>query len=324
MFIFQKNFNKEFDPIAFYNQQQAMMAVQKGQASNPSGKNKYQADGMTNGSGNHTQPALPLSKDYNISENGVTGENSLFMKSTIDANRHAAGIDQKHSTNPATGIKNTREFLNNKYGSKPETKTSNMPKFDEAALREQFKNQGMSPEQINDAIAQTKVSFDRELAAAATKDQPAVGIKVTAPANTPVVSEGKLKDPVPRKVHVNEDIPIITDEPEVEDNTLLNQFKADRAKEQAELRANTGIIRGKAQEHLDNARAKAGELKNKAVETWGNWSTNYGDGLTGSLAGDAALAAGGLALAGGAYRLMKKRRDKKQAEKAALNNKIKK
>ena len=129
MLIFQKNFEKQFDPLAYYNQKQAEAAVMSGRAGNPTGKNKYMADGMVNGSGNHTQPSLPLSNGYNISENGVTGENSMFMKSTIDANRNAAGIDQKYNTQPATGVKTAREFLNNKYGPKPEVKSSDMPSF---------------------------------------------------------------------------------------------------------------------------------------------------------------------------------------------------
>ena len=53
-------------------------------------------------------------------------------------------------------------------------------------------------------------------------------------------------------------------------------------------------------------------------------SDSYGEGLTGSLGTDAALAAGGLALAGGAYHLLKKRKAKKKAEKEALENRIKK
>ena len=39
----------------------------------------------------------------------------------------------------------------------------------------------------------------------------------------------------------------------------------------------------------------------------------YGSGITGSLGSDAAVLAGGLALAGGAYHLMKKRREKRKA-----------
>ena len=75
---------------------------------------------------------------------------------------------------------------------------------------------------------------------------------------------------------------------------------------------------------FDGIKSKLSQIKNKAGETWTNWSNNYGEGITGSLATDAALAAGGLALAGGAYNLLKKRRERKRAEKEALNNRVRK
>ena len=68
----------------------------------------------------------------------------------------------------------------------------------------------------------------------------------------------------------------------------------------------------------------AGKAKNAVVEGYNKLAENYDGGLTGSLGTDAALAAGGLALAGGAYHLLKKRRAKKKAEKEALEGRIKK
>lgn len=141
-------------------------------------------------------------------------------------------------------------------------------------------------------------------------------------------AEAELAQNTPTVPTVAEDVPIIKDPDPEMDNTVIDQFQADRKKEAeaaaAERRANTGIVRGEAQKHLDNAREKFAAGKAKAAETWGKWSENYGEGLTGSLGKDAALAAGGLALAGGAYHLLKKRHERKKAEKEALNNKIKK
>lgn len=83
-----------------------------------------------------------------------------------------------------------------------------------------------------------------------------------------------------------------------------------------------------AKEALGTVKEKGKELAGKAkdavVEGYNKLAENYGEGLTGSLGTDAALAAGGLALAGGAYHLLKKRRAKKKAEKEALENRIKK
>lgn len=124
---------------------------------------------------------------------------------------------------------------------------------------------------------------------------------------------------------VDENVPIITDAPEEEVTPELNAFQEDRKREAAELRANTGLVRGEAQKYVDSAREKANNLKEKASNTLGKLSENYGELTDGrSLGKDAALAAGGLALAGGAYHLLKKRRDRKKAEKEALENRIKK
>ena len=83
----------------------------------------------------------------------------------------------------------------------------------------------------------------------------------------------------------------------------------------------------KAEKGLANAKEKISsgfdKAKDKAAEVAGKMSESYGEGITGSLAGDAALAAGGLALAGGAYHLLKKRRAKKKAEKEALESRYK-
>lgn len=135
---------------------------------------------------------------------------------------------------------------------------------------------------------------------------------------------------------IHEDVPIITETSEEEVTPELNAFQEDRQreaeaakqaaeKEAAELRANTGLVRGEAQGYLDSAREKANNLKEKASNTLGKFSENYGELTDGrSLGKDAAIAAGGLALAGGAYHLLKKRRDRKKAEKEALENRIKK
>ena len=83
-----------------------------------------------------------------------------------------------------------------------------------------------------------------------------------------------------------------------------------------------------AKEALSTVKEKgkdlAGKAKNAVVEGYNRLAENYGEGITGSLGTDAALAAGGLALAGGAYHLLKKRRAKKKEEKEALENRIKK
>lgn len=95
-----------------------------------------------------------------------------------------------------------------------------------------------------------------------------------------------------------------------------------------EIRAiKTQVIKDNVKNQLNKAKDSVKEtserVKTKALETYGNLADKYGEGVTGSLAGDAALAAGGLALAGGAYHLIKKRNEKKKAEKEALKNRIK-
>ena len=141
-------------------------------------------------------------------------------------------------------------------------------------------------------------------------------------------AEAELAQNTPAIPTVTEDVPVIKDPDPEMDTTVIDQFQTDRKKEAeaaaAEHRANTGIVRGEAQKYIDNAREKFAAGKAKAAETWGKLSENYGEGLTGSLGKDAALAAGGLALAGGAYHLLKKRRERKKAEKEALENRIKK
>ena len=64
-------------------------------------------------------------------------------------------------------------------------------------------------------------------------------------------------------------------------------------------------------------------IKENAAQKFGEISSKYGTGISGSLAGDIGLAAGGLVLAGGAYNLIKKRKEKKKREQEALNNRIK-
>lgn len=124
---------------------------------------------------------------------------------------------------------------------------------------------------------------------------------------------------------ITEDVPVI-DSTGVENEITpeLNQFQADRKAEAAKLRAETGLIKGKAQEYLDKGREIGGKIKEGASNTWNKLSEGYGESTGRSLGTDAALAAGGLALAGGAYHLLKKRKAKKKAEKETLNQKIKK
>lgn len=140
----------------------------------------------------------------------------------------------------------------------------------------------------------------------------------------------KIKEEASKSVNtptaptIQEDVPIITEAPEKEVTPELNAFQEDRKREAAELRANTGLVRGEAQRYLDSAREKANNLKEKASNTLDKLSENYGELTDGrSLGKDAAIAAGGLALAGGAYHLIKKKRAKKRAEKEALEAKIK-
>lgn len=186
-----------------------------------------------------------------------------------------------------------------------------------ADLERQFYGHPNAQQIIDDQIAEAKAQHDAEFTRKMLRRVKPAGIKV----DTPKV---EVK---PEKI-IHPDIPIIKDPDPEMDTTVIDQFQADRKKEAeaaaAEHRANTGIVRGEAQKHLDNAREKFAAGKAKAAETWGKWSENYGEGLTGSLGKDAALAAGGLALAGGAYHLLKKRSERKKAEKEALNNKIKK
>lgn len=126
------------------------------------------------------------------------------------------------------------------------------------------------------------------------------------------------------KPSVDENVSVITEKPEVEVTPELNQFQVDRKAEAAKLRAETGLVRGKAQEYLDKGRETAGKIKDSASNAWNKWSEGYGESTGRSLGTDAALAAGGLALAGGAYHLIKKRAAKKKAEKEALEARIKK
>lgn len=328
MIIFQKNFNKEFDPISFYKQESAKSAIHKKMNEPNNAMGSIEGDGWRNGTPGvdvtQTQPKMG-ENGYNWANSGVIGNNSVFTQSVISANRQDAGLDP-NSRGDVRGTGNvgksalgkSREFLNEKYGAKPESVSSGSTyKFDEDALRKQFEAQGMKPEQINDAVAQSKASYEAELAARAVSSQTTVGIDKPAGENKPQNLPKPLAKPI-------KEVPIITEEPEVEDNTLLNQFQADRKAEAAKLRAETGIIRGKAQEYVDKGREKLGNLKETAAATWDKWSDSYGGGITGSLGTDAALAAGGLALAGGAYHLLKKRKAKKKAEKEALENRIKK
>jgi hypothetical protein len=347
MFIFQKNFNnngKTFDPIAFYNQQQARAAVHKsmqaGAKSNPT----------STGAQEQTPPVVEHTpqmgdKDYDWKANGISGENSLWNKAHKEARRNSAGlvlgedgVDRVAPTLPVTPEKNdmysrTRRLAAEQAAAKQNqgAGTSSSAAFDETTIRKQLETQyhghPQAQEKIEEELANAKAQHDAEF----VKNQTAKITNTGAGIPTGKKAEDPKKTIPTKLVHPEGDIPIIDETIEEEITPEVEQFKADRIREAeeakksaAELRANTGLVRGKAQEHLDNARAKVDTLKGKAVDTWNKWSENYGEGLTGSLGKDAALAAGGLALAGGAYHLLKKRRAKKKAAKAALENKVKK
>ena len=121
-----------------------------------------------------------------------------------------------------------------------------------------------------------------------------------------------------------QDTAIIDSTLEAEDN-LPQRSVVDIAKTKATVAATNA--KKNAKEALGTVKEKgkeiAGKAKNAVVEGYSKLAENYGEGLTGSLGTDAALAAGGLALAGGAYRLLKKRRERKRAEKKALSSKVK-
>lgn len=346
MLIFQKNFNndgKTFDPIAFYNQQQARAAVHKsmqaGAKSNPT----------STGAQEQTPPVVEHTpqmgdKDYDWKANGILGENSMWNKAHVEARRNSAGlvlgedgVDRVAPTLPVTPEKNDMYSRTRRLTAEQTAKqnqgagTSSSAAFDEAILRKQLETQyhghPQAQEKIEEGLANAKAQHDAEFARRQTGklSGTAAGIPTAKPSENPKAS-------LPTKlVHPDKDIPIITEPEEEEITPELDKFQEDRRqeaikreKDAAELRANTGLVRGKAQEYLDKAREKTGELKNKAGETWNKWSDSYGEGISGSLGKDMAIAAGGLALAGGAYHLIKKKRAKKRAEREALEAKIKK
>lgn len=169
----------------------------------------------------------------------------------------------------------------------------------------------------------------------------------------PALNDSLVGNPVARAVsrtRASETDNILIGDAQAQNESLLNKMIAENdAKERARAAASgatetiqdTPIIDTTPIEEdvmpersfMDTAKVKAtvattnakkavkegfSSAKDKAVEVAGKLSDAYGEGVTGSLAGDAALAAGGLALAGGAYHLLKKRRAKKKAEKEAL------
>jgi hypothetical protein len=122
-----------------------------------------------------------------------------------------------------------------------------------------------------------------------------------------------------------QDVPVIDTTP-IEEEALPKRSVMEIAKTKATV--TTTNAKKDSKETLGTVKEKGKELAGKAkdavVEGYNKLAENYGEGITGSLGTDAALAAGGLALAGGAYHLLKKRRAKKKAEKEALEGRIKK
>ena len=309
-----------------------------------------EGDGWANGAAPKEQPQTPQmgEADYNWKESGISGKNSLWNQKHVEARREAAGLTTDENgvhvvkneiqfpfqkkEEKKDGFSITRKLIGEQTAKEQASKTTtqanpaqshsnSVPEaFDEKTLRanleRQYHGHPHAQQIIEEQVVNAKTQHDAEVTHKMMKNVKPEGIKVDT-TKVEVKPERIIKD-----------VPVIDDTLEVEDTPELTQFQADRKQEAekaaADLRANTGIVRGKAQEHLDNARAKADVIKGKAADTWNKWSENYGEGITGSLGKDAALAAGGLALAGGAYHLLKKRHAKKKAAKAALENKVKK
>ena len=297
MIIYQKNFNNNtFDPLKFYQQKQAENAVSKGVS--------REGDGYIN-----SEQGVDTYKGF---QPGVSlmdkDSNSTIVNATITARRQYAGLDGgKPEDKNNSGWAKTQQAIQNQTNKAKEapatSSKSSYPSFDEAKLREQFKNQGMSADQIEDSIASAKQSYDAELAAKASATKPAEISDVMNPVEQPTVPNKPLAKPI-------KDVEIISD----------TDF------EEAPLPARTlgEELKTKAQVATTNAKKSIGEGIDKVSDKLSELSSNYGEGITGSLGGDAALAAGGLALAGGAYHLLKKRMEKKKAEKEAVKNKFKK
>ena len=317
-------------------------------ASNNKGMNTPEGDGWANGPAPKEQPKTSQigESNYNWKEQGISGKNSLWNQKHVEARRESAGLTTdkngvdvvkdnvqfpfQKKEEKKDGFSIVRKLINEQKNAKDKavkvqtktTKPSNpVPEaFDEKTLRadleRQYHGHPHAQQFIDEQISSAKAQHDAEVTSKMMKNVKPEGIKV----DTPKV---EVK---PEKI-IHKDVPVIDDTLEVEDTPVLTQFQADRKQEAekaaAELRANTGLVRGKAQEHLDDARSKTEDLKDKAVDTWNKLSENYGEGVTGSLGKDAALAAGSLALVGGAYHLLKKRRAKKKAAKDALDNKVK-
>ncbi len=356
MIIFQKNFNndgKSFDPIAHYASQQKggkksqeeigkeVMAhlrseVEKDKASKRA-MSTPESNDQAKGDAPREEVKTPKMGEsgYNWRESGVTGKNSVLTQSTIKARQEAAGLDEngdpKHTLpfdkkeandkNPFTFISNQAKKQSEVADKKPE-RTPVKP-YDSAAARERFRSQNplLTSDQVEELVENEKRGYDQEVIAGSLSKQNVSTSPVTQDKSKTVkekVSEEKI-NPVPVKVEqpvgvtapepikFNEDGEVITEETEALPELSLGS----KAKVKATLLK-------------DKVKNTASDLKDKTVETYNNLSEKYGEGLTGSLGKDAALAAGGLALAGGAYHILKKRRAKKKAEQEALDEKIKK
>ena len=357
MIIFQKNFNNEgkksFDPLAYYASQQKggkksqeeigkdVMAhlqaeVEKDKASK-NAMSTSEGNGWANGEAPKEEPKTPKMGEtgYNWNESGVMGKNSILTQSTVKARQEAGGLDEngdpKHTLpfdkkeadnkNPFTFISNQAKKQNESVNKKSE-RTSVKP-YDIAAARERFRSQNplLTPDQVEELVENEKHGYDQEVIAGKVNKQNVATSPVTQDKPHTVnekVSEEKI-NPVP--IHVEQPIGVTAPEP------IRHNENGEVITEETEALPELSLgskAKVKATLLKDKVKNTAGDLKDKAVETYDNLSEKYGEGLTGSLGKDAALAAGGLALAGGAYHILKKRRAKKKAEQEALEEKIKK
>ena len=171
-----------------------------------------------------------------------------------------------------------------------------------------FERNSLSPQEqsaLNNNTEKVRSEYDESALNQIKKDLAATEAK-----NTPKVPT------------VTENVPVIDTTLEVEDAPKMSLL--DTAKVKAKVA--TTNTKNAVGEGLNNAKEKISsgfdKAKDKISGVASKMSESYGEGLTGSLAGDAALAAGGLALAGGAYHLLKKRREKKKAEKEALDKRV--
>lgn len=312
MLIFQKNFNgpdyEQYLPDALKNKNQSS-STEAGSSSIAAAyeRVKKHMDEKSAKNGSTTTKSAEIdvtdntpqmgNPNYNWRENGVMGENSLLNRASREAAETASGkndtaVDKANKvTNPGGKLpsEKTPHALVQSVVNKQQD-----PHFDETSYRANMKasNPTLSDDQLNDMVAEAKFAHDREVLAKHDANLTVEGINVD-----------KVEAP---KVETSP-ITTVSTEPTVNPNEAGNSS------------ANSTSSAEKI-----SFKDKIGDVKDKAVQKYGELSSKYGEGFSGSLAKDAAIAAGGLALAGGAYHLIKKRAAKKRAEKEALEARIKK